>query len=118
MIVGLVLGILAFLALVGGLIAALVISNCRVGAGAARKRRVSRAPVVSQAPGESLSSRVQPRNVRSIGLASSAAPTSQLPAAPVTTVVPTTQSLNSPYNNPNLRSSVRGIPLRPDLLRY
>ncbi len=118
MIVGLVLGILAFLALVGALITALCISKCRDGAGAARKRRVSRAPIVSQAPGDSLSSRVQSRNSRSIRLAPIAAPTSQLPAAPVTTVVPTTQSLNSLYNNPNLRSSVRGIPLRHDLLRY
>lgn len=82
-----------------------------------KKKPVSRATAVGQKPGDSLSNRVQPRNLRAVRLAPiAAASTSALPDVPVKTVAPAVNSSLS-YPNSNLRAPSKGIPVRLDPIR-
>ncbi|UJR10524.1 hypothetical protein I4U23_014727 [Adineta vaga] len=118
LIVGLVVGIGGFLLLLAAIIAAIILlKRCKGGGGAGDKRRVSRisakgsaAPDGQKAP-VTPSTRLQSRNPRGIQLAASPSTSSQLPSRPVEIMVPNI------HNDPNLRKSTRGIPLRLDPIR-
>ncbi len=117
LIVGLVVGIVGFFLLAGAIIAVIFVFTSKRAAVAAKKP-VSRAKVISQTPGDSLSTRVQPRNLRSVRLAPiPASASSALPDIPVKTVAAT----NAPflaYPNTTIPTSAKGIPIRLDTVRY
>jgi hypothetical protein len=115
LIVGLVVGLVGFAALIGGLIAAFVIVKSK---NAAAKKPIGRAAVVGHGTESSLQSKIQPRNLRAVKLTPLSAQTSQLPSVPVSTVVPTTTSSALSYNRNDTRTSARGIPLRLEPIRY
>jgi len=115
LIVGLVVGIGGFLILLIAIIIAILIKKSK--AAAAAKKPISRAKIVGQGPGDSLSSRVQPRNLRAVKLAPIAVPTSELPKVPVATFVPTGNSSLS-YPNTNSRISAKGFPIQHNPIRY
>lgn len=117
LIVGLVVGLVGFFALVGGLVAAYFIWKRQV-ARAAMKKSVSRSAPSGRGPGDSLASRVQPRITRAKRLAPITTSTSQLPTAPVATVAPSTNSSKLPLNNASSRTAAKGIPIRLEPIRY
>ncbi len=82
------------------------------------KKTVTRAKANGQTAGEALSSRVQPRNLRSVRLAPILTPTSELPKVPVATALPKANSSPFYYSNNHLPTSAKGIPVRPDAIRY
>ena len=116
LIVGVVLGSVAFLALVGGIIAAIVVTKARSAGAAASSKPVSRASAIGQAPPNSLlQSRLQTRNPRAVKLAPLVPKTSVLPTTRGPVVMnPTTFSANR--SNPPKRA--RGIPTRLTPIRY
>ncbi len=122
LIVGLVVGLVAFFALVGGLIAAIFFIKSKSASSGALNKSVGRATAMSQAPQNALlESRLQTRNLRSIRLAPLATRPSQLPPSANGSVAPvmikTDPSIGTP-NKSNLHTSLRGIPVRLDPIRY
>jgi hypothetical protein len=117
LIVGVVVGIGGFLILLF-IIIAVILSKKAKAAAAATKKPISRAKVNGQAPGDSLSSRVQPRNLRAVKLAPITAQTSVLPNIPVATFVPTGNSSLLSNHNTTLRPSKKGFPIPHDSIRY
>ncbi|CAF0867892.1 unnamed protein product [Rotaria sordida] len=116
LIVGLVVGLGGGLLSIAGLLIAIYMIKIK-GAASSAKKPVTRATAVGQAPGDSLLSRVQPRNLRSIRLAPITTKSAPLPATPVATVIPTTTSTSVSHTMTNLRSSTRGVPLRLEPIR-
>ena len=120
LIVGVVLGSVGFLALVGGIIAAIVIKKGRMASAAALAKPVGRATVISQAPPKSLlQSRLQTRNLRAVKLAPLPTKTSALPPSNIAPL-PSGPVVTNPSTFSADRSNLppRGIPVRLESLRY
>jgi uncharacterized iron-regulated membrane protein len=122
LIVGLVVGLFFFLLLLVLLIILIVYlkKKSAIAAAAAAAKPVGRSAVAGQAPGNSvLQSRVSTRNPRAVRLAPLPSNASQLPAAPVASVVsPTSKASAMPAPLLRPRAPARGIPLRLDPIRY
>jgi len=118
LIVGVVVGIGGFLILLFIIIAVILSKKAKATAAAATKKPISRAKVNGHAPGDSLSSRVQPRNLRAVKLAPITAQTSVLPKLPVATFVPTGNSSLLSNHNTTLRPSTKGFPIQHNSIRY
>ncbi|CAF2795365.1 unnamed protein product [Rotaria sp. Silwood2] len=116
LIVGLCVGLGGFLLVVIGILAVIYIVKAK-GAALNVKQPISRATVVGPAPGDSLVSHVQPRNLRSVKLTPITKKSAPLPATPVASVIPTANSKTVSHTNTNLRSPSKGISLRLDSIR-
>ncbi|CAF0804346.1 unnamed protein product [Rotaria sordida] len=122
LIVGLVLGLIGFFALIGGLIAAMVVVKARAASNAAvMNKPIIRATAMSQAPHDSLlESRLQTRNLRPVRLTPLTTQTSQLPRPPFGSVAPestTGHSSMAILHRSDPGRSSKGIPLRLDAIR-
>lgn len=117
LIVGLVVGIVGFFLLLGAIIVAILCLKSK--SATAGKKPISRAKVVGQTDRDTLQSRVQSRNLRTVKLTPLAAATSELPKVPVSTFVPTITNpslLSDP--NSTLGTPAKGIPIRLDSIKY
>ncbi|CAF0876824.1 unnamed protein product [Rotaria sp. Silwood1] len=122
LIVGLVLGLVGFFALVGGFIAAIVVLKARAASNATvTNKPVVRTMAMSQAPPDSLlESRLQTRNLRPVRLTPLTTQTSQLPRPSFGSVVSettTTHASMTKLHRSDPQRSSRGIPLRLDAIR-
>lgn len=119
LIVGIVLGVVGFLALTGGIITAIIVIKGRAAAGA---KPVTRARLTGHPDNNKvLQTRLHTRNPRTVKLAPLNVKPSPLPPSSVNPTTHTTLTTNPSTPSKvrsDLHSPLRGIPLRLEPIRY